>query len=127
MSDGELAYIALLSLIYAPIEAGSSLICIEEPENHLHPKLLQSIVTLTRQVRRELTDANVPLSQIMVTTQSPLLVDQLNLEEIIWVEKRKGETIALRPSDEHQLRRLIEDKDLGLGDIVYSGLLGQSV
>ena len=40
MSDGELMFLAWLSLILAPEGFGAALFCVEEPENHLHPRLL---------------------------------------------------------------------------------------
>ncbi|MDA2914464.1 AAA family ATPase [Acidobacteriia bacterium AH_259_A11_L15] len=123
MSDGELAFIGLLSLIYAPLEHGGDLYCIEEPENHVHPRLLGTLVELTRQVRQEIMDAGRRLAQVIVTTQSPYLVDHMTLDEIVWVQREKGETQAFRPKDQKHLRKMVEDKELGLGDIVYSGLL----
>ena len=124
MSDGELVFLALLSLIYAPPEHAGDLYCIEEPENHLHPRLLNVLVTLLRQVREEIAGAG-SLSQLVITTHSPYLVDQMHLDEIIWVEKKDGSTQVSRPADRKHLRKLVEDKDLGLADIVYSGTLNE--
>jgi predicted ATPase len=123
-SDGLLALVALLSLIYSPPELSGTLFCIEEPENHLHPRLLESLVSLFRQVRQELGDSKSPLSQVIISTQSPFLLDQLTLDEIIWVEKRNGETHALHPADKENLRRLVQNKELGLGDLMFTGALG---
>ena len=122
-SDGFLMLTALLSLVYVPPELGGSLFCIEEPENNLHPRLLETLVQLLRQVREEATKAGMPLSQIIATTQSPYLVDQLSLDEVIWVEKKNGETKAYRPSDRTHLRELVENKELGLGDLMFTGAL----
>lgn len=124
-SDGFLALTALLSLIYVPTELSGTLFCVEEPENHLHPRLLETLVTLLRQVRQEVVDANTPLSQIILTTQSPYLVDKFSLDEIVWIEKRNGETKLYRPGDKHHLKKLIENKELGLGDLMFSGALSQ--
>jgi len=124
MSDGQLAFIALLSLIYAPPDLGGSVYCLEEPENHLHPNLLSAMVALLRQVRLEVVEARLPLSQLFITTQSPFLVDQATLDEVIWVTKKLGETQAFPPANKNHLRKLIEDKELGLGDLMYSGTLG---
>jgi predicted ATPase len=124
MSDGELAFIALLSLVCAPDGLGGTLFLVEEPENHLHPRLLETIVALLRQVQEEVSDRNVP-SQILLTTHSPFLVDQMNLDEILWIEKRRGETVVVRPSDKTHLRKLVEDKALGLGDLMLAGALGE--
>jgi len=78
-----------------------------------------------RQVQEEVSDRNVPPSQVILTTHSPYMVDQMNLDEILWIEKRRGETVVVRPSDKTNLRRLVEDKALGLGDLMLTGALGE--
>ena len=76
-----------------------------------------------RQNRQELTATGQPLAQIVATTQSPLLVDEMNLDEVIWVGKKDGQTAVVRPDSKRHLQKLVADKELGLGDVVYSGLL----
>lgn len=125
LSDGFLIMTALLSLIYVPPELSGTQFCVEEPENHLHPRMLETLVALLRQVRREAEASNLPLTQLFITTQSPYLLDQLSIDEIIWVTKRNGETRTSRPADKKQLRGLVEDKELGLGELMYSGVLGE--
>src|SRR6266567_1348120 len=124
MSDGFLALAALLSLIFVPAELAGTLYCIEEPENHLHPRLMETLVSLLRQVREEVRDSKGTPTQIILTTQSPYLVDHFSLEEVIWIEKREGETKAFRPANKEYLKKLVEDKDMGLGSLMYSGSLG---
>ncbi len=124
MSDGELIFIAFLSLICAPDELSRTLFLIEDPENHLHPKLLEILFSLLRQVRQEVADRNGPPSQIILTTHSPYVLDQMNLEEVIWVGKKNGETVPVRPSEKSHLRRLVEDGDLGISDLMFTGALG---
>jgi predicted ATPase len=124
-SDGFLALTALLSLVYAPAELSGTLFCIEEPENHLHPRLLETLVGLLRQVRQELLDSKISLSQIILSTQSPYLVDKFSLDEITWIEKKNGETRLHRPADKQHLKKLIENKELGLGDLMFTGALGE--
>jgi predicted ATPase len=125
MSDGELAFVAYLSLILAPDELGGTFFFIEEPENHLHPKLIETLIALLRQVQQEVAQRGVPPSQIILTTHSPLVLDQMKLEEILWVEKQQGETKVIRPSDKPHLRKLVEDEELGLGDLMFAGALGE--
>lgn len=125
MSAGELVFIAFLSLICAPDDLSGTLFLIEEPENHLHPRVLETLTGLLRQVQQEVIDRGVPPSQIMLTTHSPYIVDQMNLDEVAWVEKKKGETTVVRPAEKSHLRKLIEDKDLGLGDLMFAGALGE--
>jgi predicted ATPase len=125
MSDGEVILVAFLSLICAPDDLGGTLFFIEEPENHLHPKLLETLFSLLRQTQQEVADRNVAPSQIILTTHSPYVLDQMNLDEVVWVEKRNGESRALRPSDKENLRRLVEDRALGIGELMFSGALGE--
>jgi predicted ATPase len=124
LSDGFLVIVALLSLIYAPKELAGSLFCIEEPENHLHPRLLETLIALLRQTQQEAEDAGLPPTQFLITTQSPYLINQFTLDEIVWVEKAKGETKTYRPSDKTYLKKLVEDKDLGIADLMLTGVLG---
>jgi predicted ATPase len=124
MSDGEIIFIAFLSLICAPDDLSGTLFLVEEPENHLHPKLLETLIAMLRQVRQEVTDRAVPVSQIVLTTHSPYVLDQMNLDEVVWVEKKNGETKIVRPSEKSHLRKLVQDEDLGIGTLMFSGALG---
>ncbi len=121
MSDGELVFLALLSLIFAPEELGAPLYCIEEPERHLHPVMLESLVEFLDQRQEEL-GPRAP--QIIATTHSPQLVDKMKIEELVVLEKVDGETRFVRPASDAQLRDLVSRKELGLGDLWYSGALG---
>jgi predicted ATPase len=122
MSDGELVFLALLSLIFSPEEFRAPLFCVEELENHLHPRLIDALVKLHDQRRQEL---NGNAGQVIVTTHSPQVVDKVGLDELIVVSKRNGESVFTRPGDKLQLRKLLEDGEIGLGDLVYSGALGE--
>ncbi len=125
MSDGEIVFIAFLSLICAPDDLSGTLFLIEEPENYLHPKLFETLVGLLRQAQQEVADRNVAPSQIILTTHSPYVLDQMNLDEVMWVEKKNGETKIVRPSEKSHLKKLVQDEDLGLGDLMFTGALGE--
>jgi predicted ATPase len=89
-SDGTLKMLAYLTVLYDP--EPPQLIGIEEPENHLHPRLLPELA-------EECRDAS-SRTQLMVTTHSPFFVDGLKPEEL-WVLYRdeKGYTQAKRAAD----------------------------
>ncbi len=118
MSDGELAFLALISLILAPPDLTPPLLCIEEPESHLHPKLLEILVELLNQ--RQL-DPHTP--QIIATTHSPLLVDKLTIDDLVITERIDGSTKLTPASSKKKLKKLLCSKELGLGDLWYSGAL----
>jgi predicted ATPase len=118
MSDGELCFLAFLTVIFCPLELGAPLYCIEEPENHLHQRLLAALVGLTEQ-RMRAGEAG----QLIATTHSSHLVDKLRPEEVLIIEKREGETRCVRASEKRQLRELLEREDVGLGELYYSGAL----
>lgn len=81
MSDGTLKVFAYLLLLEDPDPP--PFICIEEPENGLYHKLLE---TLAREFRAHATGRrNAP--QIFVTTHQPYFVDALAPQEV-WVSKR---------------------------------------
>jgi len=121
MSDGELAFLALCSVILAPKELRPSVLCIEEPESHLHPRLVEVLVELLDQVAAE---EGAP--QMIATTHSPLLVDKLKIEELLVVEKKEGATEFTRPSTKKHLRELLSRREQSLGDLWYSGALSDS-
>lgn len=88
-SDGTLKMLAYLTVLHDP--EPRQLIGIEEPENHLHPRLLPELAEECR-----MAAAN---SQLMVTTHSPFFVNGLEPKEL-WILYRdeKGYTQAKRSS-----------------------------
>ncbi len=121
MSDGEIVFLAWLSLIFAPPSLGSPLFCVEELENHLHPKLLETLTEVLNQRQKEL---GPQAAQIIATTHSPYLVDKVDLDDLIVVEKSNGATKCTRPASKKHLKELLEREELGLGALWYSGALG---
>jgi predicted ATPase len=89
-SDGTLKMLAYLTLLYDP--SPPELIGIEEPENHLHPRLLPELAEECRMATER--------TQLMVTSHSPFFVDGLKPEEL-WVLYRdeQGYTKAKKASD----------------------------
>jgi predicted ATPase len=113
MSDGLLRLLGLLISFYSP--SPPPLACYEEPENFVHPRLLELIVDL-------LKNASENKTQVMATTHSPYLVDLLQPEDLFIVEKKDGETKIKKAEDKKGIKEAL--KTLGLGDMWYSGSLG---
>ena len=86
---GLLRYLALAVLAEDPEAMG--LVCVEEPENGIHPgkipvllRLLQSMATNPF----EHLSATNPLRQVIITTHSPLVMNQLSREDVLLAESR---------------------------------------
>ena len=121
MSDGEVVFMALLSLLFAPPELGAPLHCFEEPETHLHPRLIEILMEILHQHQSAETDGQ--FAQIFIATHSLHLIDKSHLSDLIFVEKKNGSSTYTRPESKKGLRELIESDELGLGDLWYSGAL----
>ena len=113
LSDGTLRYLSLLAILLHP--EPPPVICIEEPELGLHPDLLPTLCDLMREASSR--------SQLIVTTQSDILVDALteDPEAVVVCEKEEGQT-TMRRLDNRNLAKWIED--YGLGELWISGELG---
>ncbi len=89
VSDGTLKMFAYLVLLMDPDPP--ALLCIEEPENGLHPKLL---LALADEFRAHAEGAfSGRRTQVLVSTHSPYLVDALRPEEL-WVMERGPDGFA---------------------------------
>lgn len=100
VSDGTLKLLAYLTVLHNPDPF--PLVGIEEPENHLHPRLLPELVGECR--------AASASTQLMVTTHSPFFVNGLRPEEV-WVLSRdeSGYTRAKRPFDMEGVRHFMDE------------------
>ena len=89
-SDGTLKMLAYLTVLHDP--EPPALIGVEEPENHLHPRLLPELAEECRVASAA--------TQLMVTTHSPFFVNGLRPDEL-WVLYREddGYTRARRVAD----------------------------
>ncbi len=90
LSDGSLRFICLATALLQP--QPPSTIIIDEPELGLHPA---AIVVLA-----ELIQAAAKRTQVIVATQSPALIDQFDIEDIIVVNREKGASTFQRLKEE---------------------------
>lgn len=117
MSDGTLKLFAYLLLLEDP--SPPPFLCIEEPENGLYHKLLQ---TLASEFRTHATKRKNK-SQLFITTHQPYLVDALNPEEVWILEKgNDGFSTISQASDNVIIRNFVEE-GLPLGSLWYSDYL----
>lgn len=98
LSDGTYNILAILTAVFQSDEP--QFLCIEEPENGLTPDVIKEMVTLFRNACEEKGH------YIWLNTHSQSLVSQLTSDEIITVNKIKGETKIkqFKGKDFHGLR-----------------------
>jgi predicted ATPase len=84
LSDGTLRFLALATIAYDPEATG--LICLEEPENGIHPSRIDAILELLREMAvdpRIPVGPDNPLRQVIINTHSPSVVRNLVPDELL--------------------------------------------
>ena len=87
LSDGTLRFLAL-TILELDTEA-SGLICLEEPENGIHPERIPAMLNLLQDIAMD-TDEPVgpdnPLRQVIINTHSPVVVAQIPEDSLLMAE-----------------------------------------
>ena len=92
ISDGTLRFLLYLSIFYNPNRG--KVICLDEPENGLHPDMINAIGNGIRHAAQDNT-------QVFVATHSPLLLNSFVLEDLLIFEKdNSNSTIITRKSED---------------------------
>ncbi len=117
MSDGTLKLFAYMLLIEEPLQR--SFICIEEPENGLYHKLLE---TLANEFRQHANDRKSK-SQVFITTHSPYFVDALSPEEVWILEKQQDGFSSIRRASDDKIVKSFIEEGIQLGSLWYSDYL----
>ena len=84
LSDGTLRFLALAVLNLDPETGG--LICLEEPENGIHPERIPAILQLLQDIACDVENPvgyDNPLRQVIVNTHSPAVVNQVPDESLL--------------------------------------------
>ena len=116
VSDGTLKVFAYLLLLEDP--SPPPFLCIEEPENGLYHKLLETLANEFREHARARSG-----SQVFVTTHQPYFVDALEPQEVWILEKGEdGFSTIRRASDDPIVNNMVEE-GLPLGSLWYSDYL----
>lgn len=87
LSDGTLRFLALAVLALDPHETG--VICLEEPENGIHPARIPAMIRLLMELSVDVGEPvshENPLRQIIINTHSPAVVAQVADESLLMAE-----------------------------------------
>lgn len=87
LSEGTLRFLALCVLLEDPSVIG--LLCMEEPENGIHPANIGAMVSLVRDLAVDATDApgpDNPFRQVIVNTHSPYVVQLVDPQDLLFAD-----------------------------------------
>lgn len=104
LSDGTLRFIALATLFLQPEDYKPSVMLVDEPELGLHPHAITLLASLVKQVSTE--------TQVILSTQSSLLLDHFSPEDVLVADRVDGKTEFTR-LDPKELATWLDDYSLG--------------
>lgn len=87
LSDGTLRFLALAMLQHDPETRG--VLCLEEPENGIHPERIPAILKLLDDIAVDpeyAVDADNPLRQVIVNTHSPPVFQRVPEDSVVFVK-----------------------------------------
>lgn len=125
LSQGTLFAVALLTLAY--LKEPPAIVCFEEPDHGIHPRLLQNIRdAMYRLAYPKDFGGNREPVQVIATTHSPYLLDlyKEHPEEIVIAHKDEQGAHFNRLSDKAYITEILEGGGAPLGEIWFSGILG---
>jgi len=114
LSDGSLRFICLVTALNQPDPP--STIIIDEPELGLHPYAIHLLGALLRSASKRM--------QVVVATQSTLLLDEFDVDDLIVVELENGVSVFKR-LEEEQFKEWL--KDFSVGELWSKNVLGGGI
>lgn len=107
VSDGVLLILAYLTVLHLP--EPPRLLLVEEPENGIHPKRIEEVLNLLRELVREQGQ-----TQVVMTTHSPYVLDLFKPEEVTLCRREAdGATVAHGLAKSRTVREQLDIFSLG--------------
>ncbi|MCG3199381.1 MAG: hypothetical protein GHCLOJNM_03895 [bacterium] len=91
LSDGTLRFLALSIVAEDPETQG--VLCLEEPENGIHPERIQPMLQLLKDIAvdaKEQVGPDNPLRQVIINTHSPAVVQQVPDDSLLVAESQES-------------------------------------
>lgn len=104
LSDGTLRAVCLVTLLMQPEDELPDLIIVDEPELGLHPYAIDMIAALFKKASH--------YTQILISTQSSLFLDNFDPEDVVVVNREGKESKFARP-DGAKLEAWLDEYSLG--------------
>ena len=119
LSSGSRRIIAILAEIVKAEMNGSSLICIEELENSVHPKLLENMILMVQSFAEGIT--------VVITSHSPYLVRYLKSRHLTFglpTNEGVASFHKIRPTKVKTVVKRASAMDMTLGEYMFDLMLG---
>jgi predicted ATPase len=113
LSDGTLRAMALTALLLQPEVELPGMVVVDEPEIGLHPYAVSVMASLLKKASYH--------TQLIIATQSPLLLDECEPEDVVCVERQEQESVFSRPNADSLQEWLA---DYSLGEIWQKNVIG---
>jgi len=110
LSDGTLRFLGLA--IIREDSEHSGLICLEEPENGIHPEKIEEMVQLLEDMATDAeypVDEDNPLRQVMMNTHSPAVVNVVSGESIYFAVEKEIFLEQFKKKVKHTFFKAIEN------------------
>ena len=111
VSDGTLRVLALLTMLHDPRRRG--LICLEEPENGVHPIRLKMLIARLEELSTDpASDQDAtgePLAQMLLNSHSPVVLSSLPLGRVVFADMVTAIDPVTKQSSRRTRLRFVED------------------
>lgn len=122
VSDGVLRTLGIITAILSPI--APPLMFLEEVDKGIHFRRVRDIVSL---LQSKVGTSDTIQMQVILSTHNPYLLDLIQPEQLIILDRYKGETLMKRLSEMPEKMKIIQpalEEGTPLGDIWFRGSLG---
>jgi len=123
LSNGTLLALAMLTIAYLPDPP--SIVCFEEPDSGIHPRLLRDVRDTLYRLSHPAAAGEIRNAvQVVITTHSPYLLDLFrdHSDEVILAQKNGTSASFEKLSERKDIEEILADAQLG--EAWYSGILG---
>lgn len=107
----------ILHLLHEIENTSADIVLIEEPENHLHPRLIKKLMKRIKEISEK------QKKQFFITTHSPFVIDSGLLSDVWFIWQEEGRTKIKRVADKKELGSKFFQMGINPGDFLLSNFI----
>ena len=105
----------ILSLAHELTKGKDTIYGLEEPEQHLHPELARDFFDVLREISKD--------NQILVTTHSPVFVDQIELGNTWLARRANNQTLLVKVKETTDLKEVLYEIGTKPSDVFFANAI----